>query len=264
MLKQPAPVSQQSPSVFTVQLRFHSDLSFFLPKRVCGRVITKILYEKTSVKDCIESCGVPHPEVDLIYSDGIAVPFEYSLVEDTTVDVYGVNDSPAKLGEGLQSRHLVRFVADGHLGKLARDLRLLGFDVVYDRDAYDSSLAASSSSDRALLTRDRRLLMHKVIQHGYCPRSPNPDEQIIEVIRRFELANVIAPFTRCLQCNGLLVKVEKSDVFDELEPLTKIHYQTFRRCADCGKIYWSGSHFGKLEARLGQIRESLQTGPERI
>jgi uncharacterized protein with PIN domain len=239
---------------FTVLFRFHGDLSFFLRRESRSGGITKILREKTSVKDAIESCGVPHPEVDLICCDGPAVTFEHCLIADAMVDVHGVMGSPAKPAEGLQRRRLAKFVADGHLGKLVRDLRLLGFDVVYAADASDSFLAASCSDDRALLTRDRRLLMHKIVRHGYCPRSDDPDEQIIEVIRRFDLAHLLAPSTRCLQCNGLLVHAEKDDVLDQLEPLTKIYYQDFRRCSGCGKIYWPGSHFGKLEARIEKIR----------
>jgi uncharacterized protein len=239
---------------FTVRCHFHGDLSFFLPRETRGKPVTKVLREKTSVKDAIESCGVPHPEVDLICCDGERVTFEYCLTSDAIVEVHGVVDSPAKPGEELQQRRVTKFVADGHLGKLTRDLRLLGFDVLYSPDASDSSLAASCSEDRALLTRDRRLLMHKIVRHGYCPRSDNPDEQILEVLRRFELAALAAPYTRCLKCNGVLVHAEKNDVLDELEPLTKIHYQDFRRCPDCNKLYWPGSHFGKLEARIKQIR----------
>ena len=124
-----------SAKAFTVSFRFHGDLSFFLPKENRETAIAKTLHEKTSVKDAIESCGVPHPEVDLIYCDGVAVPFEYLLTEGAVVDVHGLTDSPAKPGEGLQRRRITKFIADGHLGKLARDLRLLGFDVAYDPKA---------------------------------------------------------------------------------------------------------------------------------
>ena len=221
--------------------------------------MVKTLHEKTSVKDAIESCGVPHPEVDLICCDGVAVPFEHSLTADAVVDVHGLTNWPAEREEGLQQRRVTKFVADGHLGKLARDLRLLGFDVAYDPKADDLSLAGSCSDDRALLTRDRRLLMHKIVRHGYCPRSAEPDEQIIEVIRRFALAELVAPYSRCVRCNGLLESVNKADVIEQLEPLTKTYYSDFRRCADCGQVYWSGSHFGKLEARLKKIRNALVT-----
>ena len=129
---------------------------------------------------------------------------------------------------------------------------------LYLRNAHISIYDPGSYSNHEP-TRTRRLLMHKIVRHGYCPRSHDSDEQIIEVLRRFDLAELISPYTRCLQCNGLLERVDKADVLEELEPLTKIHYQDFRRCIACRKIYWSGSHFGKLETRLGKIRHALLT-----
>src|SRR5438309_1741361 len=149
-----------SANAFTVRFCFHGDLLFFLRREYRGRIVTKTLREKTSVKDAIESLGVPHPEVDLICCDGQALPFAHCLIAEAMIDVHGVIGSPAEPGEGLQQRRITKFVADGHLGKLARDLRLLGFDVLYAPAASDSNLATSCSDDRALLTRDRRLLMH--------------------------------------------------------------------------------------------------------
>jgi uncharacterized protein len=108
--------------------------------------------------------------------------------------------------------------------------------------------------NRALLTRDRRLLMHAVVKTGYCPRSQNADEQIVEVIRRFNLLGSIAPFTRCIRCNAPLRKIAKAEIIERLEPLTKIYYEQFRRCIGCGQIYWPGSHFSKLQKRIEQIR----------
>ena len=108
--------------------------------------------------------------------------------------------------------------------------------------------------NRALLTRDRRLLMHAIVQHGYCPRSQNANEQTIEVVRRFDLSELIAPFTRCLRCNAPLQQTAKADIIDKLEPLTKIYYDQFRRCPGCNQIYWSGSHFLKLQKRIEEIR----------
>jgi uncharacterized protein with PIN domain len=246
-----------SVNAFTVRLRFHGDLSYFLASpRTQPRLVQKRLHEKTSVKDAIESCGVPHPEVDLIVANGAPISFSHHLVNDEEIDLYPVSAPPELFpGNRLQQRGLTRFVADGHLGKLVRHLRLLGIDVRYDNDATDAQLLITATTeDRALLTRDRRLLMHAIVRHGYCPRSHDPDAQIIEVIRRFDLAELVAPYTRCLQCNGLLERVDKADVFEQLEPLTKIYYEEFRRCIGCGKIYWPGSHFGKLEARIEEIR----------
>jgi uncharacterized protein len=241
---------------FKVRLRFHGDLILFLGSKAGDAVIERRLAEKTSIKDIIESCGVPHPEVDLILVDERTVGFDHTLANDTKVAVFPVQNRDTDCTEKrLQTVGIVRFVADGHLGVLTRNLRLLGFDVAYRQNADDRQLLeVMVRENRALLTRDRRLLMHAIVQNGYWPRSQNADEQTIEVVRRFNLLELIAPFTRCLRCNASLEAVAKADIIDKLEPLTKIYYHQFRRCPDCKQIYWSGSHFPKLQKRVEEIR----------
>jgi len=241
---------------FWVRLRFHGDLNYFLKAGVGGGEVRRELKEPTSVKDVIESCGVPHGEVDRISIESAAIDFSCVLRKNSDIDVYPVDLSRVVTsGSGLQHRHADRFVADGHLGKLARNLRLLGLDVAYSSDLNDRQLLdVMLSEKRALLTRDRRLLMHRIVVDGYCPRSPDPEEQTAEVVRRFHLANEFRPFTRCLQCNALLTAVDKAAVLDQLEPLTRIYYNEFRRCTGCGKIFWRGSHFSKLAAFLERFR----------
>lgn len=241
---------------FTVQLNLHGDLDFFVRPGAYGRRIERGLGEKTSVKDVIEGCGVPHPEVDLILVNGQPVDFDYAISTDATVELYPVKTGPPNFKEKrLQATNTTCFVVDGHLGKLARDLRLLGFDVAYDPLAEDRQLIdIMERENRALLTRDRRLLMHAIVKTGYYPRSQNADEQTIEVTRRFNLLDSIAPFTRCIRCNGLLRNVSKAEIVERLEPLTNIYYEQFQRCTDCEQIYWRGSHFSKLKERLEKIR----------
>ncbi|HXO93157.1 MAG TPA: Mut7-C RNAse domain-containing protein [Candidatus Acidoferrum sp.] len=243
-------------NAFTVWLRFHGDLHFFLGSKAGDTVIERRFAEKTSIKDVIESCGVPHPEIDSILADGQAVGFDHTLANDAKVEVFPVqNRGTYRTGKHLQTVGIIRFVADGHLGALTRDLRLLGFDVAYRRNADDRQLLeVMARENRALLTRDRRLLMHAVVQHGYYPRSQIADEQAIEVVRRFDLSELISPFTRCLRCNSPLQEAAKADIIDKLEPLTKIYYDQFRRCSGCKQIYWAGSHFEKLQKRLEAIR----------
>jgi uncharacterized protein with PIN domain len=176
-------------------------------------------------------------------------------VEVFPVEIRGTDRTEKR----LQTIGIARFVTDGHLGGLTRNLRLLGFDVAYPKNADDRELLkVMARENRALLTRDRRLLMHGIVQHGYCPRSQNADEQTIEVIHRFDLLELIAPFTRCLRCNAPLEEAAKADVIDKLGPLTKIYYEQFRRCPGCKQIYWSGSHFPKLEKRIEEIRSRAQ------
>ena len=248
---------------FKVRLRFHGDLNVFLGSKAGDAVIERQLADKTSIKDIIESCGIPHPEVDLILVDDEPVGFDHTLANDAKVDVFTVENRDTNYTEEeLQTTGIIRFVADGHLGGLARNLRLLGFDVAYRQNAEDRQLLeVMARENRALLTRDRRLLMHGIVQHGYWPRSQNPDEQTIEVVRRFDLSELIAPFTRCLRCNALLEEATKSEIIDKLEPLTKIHYHQFRRCPDCKQIYWSGSHFPKLQKRIEEIRSRARGKP---
>jgi uncharacterized protein len=244
---------------FNVWLRFHGDLNIFLGSKAGDAVIELSLAEKTSIKDVIESCGVPHPEVDLILVDDQAIGFDHALTSDAKVEVLPVeNRGTDRTEKRLQTIGITRFVADGHLGGLTRNLRLLGFDVAYPKNADDRQLLeVMSRENRALLTRDRRLLMHAIVQHGYYPRSQNADEQTIEVVRRFDLSKLVVPFTRCLRCNTLLKDATKAEVIDKLEPLTKIYYDEFRRCPDCKQIYWSGSHFSKLQKRIEQIRSRI-------
>jgi hypothetical protein len=240
---------------FKIRLCFHGDLKVFLGSKAGDAVSERRLIERSSIKDVIESCGVPHPEVNLILVDGQAVGFDHTLANDAEVEVFPVrNRGTVRTDKGLQTIGMSRFVADGHLGALTRNLRLLGFDVAYSQSADDRQLLeVMARENRALLTRDRRLLMHAIVQHGYWPRSQKPDEQTIEIIRRFNLSESIAPFTRCLRCNAVLEEALKADIIDKLEPLTKIYYNQFRRCPGCKQIYWPGSHFPKLQKRIEEI-----------
>ena len=147
-----------------------------------------------------------------------------------------------------------RFLLDCHLGRLTAHLRMLGFDCLYQNDYEDSNMAGIvQHEERILLTRDRRLLMRKVILHGYCLRSLNSLEQLTEVIHRFDLMNKIQPFHRCLRCNHLLEAVEKDTILHRLEPLTKLYFDKFHICPACRQIYWKGSHYEQMQNLIKQI-----------
>jgi uncharacterized protein len=242
---------------FSVVVFFRGDLGFFVKGKEKLQPVRRVLAEKATVKDVIESFGVPHPEVDVIVANGKSVNFGSRLEADTRLDVYPVSTKLCSAFH-LQLRGVRAFVADGHLGKLTRDLRLLGIDVGYRRDASDAELLATMvRENRALLTRDRPLLMHRAVKTGYFPRSQDPMQQTIEVIRRFDLAQAVAPFTRCLRCNGLLATIAKETVINELKPLTRLYYNDFQRCSECGQPYWRGSHVAKLEKRIKTILDKI-------
>jgi uncharacterized protein len=246
-------------SAFRLRLTFHGDLDFFLRSK-STRFVERILSERRSIKDAIESCGVPHTEVDLILINREPVGFSRVLEGDAEIEVYPMVAERCTFfpQNRLQSSNIQQFVADDHLGKLVRDLRLLGLDILYDSAAEDRQLLdLVTASTRALLTHDRRLLMHAVVRHGCYLRSQQPLAQTAEVLRRFDLAGALAPFSRCLRCNAKLAAVEKAEVLGQLEPLTKIYYDDFRRCTACAQVYWRGSHHAKLQARVAELMQQL-------
>ena len=234
-----------------VQLRFYEELNDFLPPQRRKVTFTHELTRRTSVKDLIESFGVPHTEVEMILANGQSVDFSYIVQTGDRISVYpkfeSLDVSPLIR---LREKPLrdPRFVVDANLGQLARYLRLLGFDATYCNNFADAEVAQIGSREkRIVLTRDRALLQHKIITHGYFVRAVKPREQVREILARLDLYRTLRPFTRCLRCNGELETVDKEAVLQQLEPKTKRYYDRFRKCKACGQAYWKGSHFNRME-----------------
>jgi uncharacterized protein with PIN domain len=246
------------PAPFRAVFRFYEELNDFLPPGKRRKRIVYAFSGKPAVKDAIEAQGVPHTEVDLIVVGGESVGFDHHLRDGDEVAVYPVFESlditpVVKLRE--EPLREPRFVLDVHLGKLARLLRLLGFDALYRSDYDDPEIVRLSVEQRrVVLTRDRQLLHARVITHGYCLRSTDPEEQLAEVIRRFDLRQRVAPFSRCLSCNEVLEPVAKEEVLDRLEPRTRRDHDTFVRCPACERIFWPGSHHRRLSAVVERFR----------
>jgi len=231
--------------------RFYAELNDFLPQERRFVTFTYPFDLSPSVKDAIEALGVPHTEVDLILANGESVDFSYVLRDDDRISVYPVFESiditPLVRVRPRPLRQ-TRFVLDTHLGRLAVYLRMLGFDTLYRNDYRDEELARISSEERRiLLTRDRGLLKRNAVTRGYCVRSTEPRQQLIEVLRRFDLFGSLAPFQRCLRCNGTLQPVRKEEVINRLPPRTRRYYDEFRICIRCGQIYWKGSHYQRMQ-----------------
>jgi uncharacterized protein len=142
-----------------------------------------------------------------------------------------------------------KFICDVHLGRLARFLRLLGFDTVYRNDLEDDEIIRIARAEqRVALTRDNMILSRKTIR-SHCPRSIHPDEQITEIISAFVLQNRCRPFTRCLDCNSEVTPVDKDKVLDRVPPRSGRAMEQFWQCSGCGKIYWRGTHYDKMKKR---------------
>jgi uncharacterized protein with PIN domain/sulfur carrier protein ThiS len=224
--------------------RFHAELDDFLQPNQRHEPISLVFSEHQTVKHLFESLGVPHPEVASVQVNGRSAGFAHRLKDGDRVDLFPFS---AAERQALARNGSHGFLLDIHLGKLARYLRILGFDTAYQNDYDDEELAEiSHSQNRILLTRDRRLLMRNLVQHGYCVRALEPRQQVLEVIQRFKLKDDVIPFQRCPHCNTLLESVSKAEVLERLEPLTRRHFEEFHICPNCRQVYWKGSHYERM------------------
>jgi uncharacterized protein with PIN domain len=235
--------------VIHVTVGFHEDLEFFLSRTPAARNSSFTFAVTRSVKDLIESLGVPHVEVAGIEVNDVPVGFDYLLNDGDFVYVHPASPSPAE-GEAT------RFIADVHVKTLARYLRMLGFDTLYDRGWDDVTLASiSQRENRVLLSRDTRLLMRSNITRGMYVRSIHPRTQIIDVIKRYNLSGRIDPFKRCITCNGEISPVAKDALISGKVPQDVLaRTNSFYRCGYCGKYYWNGTHVEKMAKRIDDIR----------
>ena len=230
----------------SVYIRFYEELNDLIPKEKRKKRFEHHYIDRTSVKDLIESLGVPHTEVEVILANGKSVDFSYIVKREDDLSIYPMFES-VDVTPILRLREEplrdTRFVLDCHLGRLARYLRQFGFDTLYRNDYTDDQLADTSAREhRILLTRDRNLLKRSIITHGYFIREHDPRKQLDEVIRRFDLRNLIKPFGRCTRCNGMVEAVDKNTVEHLLEPKTRQYFDEFWQCTGCGQVYWEGSH----------------------
>jgi uncharacterized protein with PIN domain len=247
-----------------INIRFYEGLNDFLAQNQRDTDFNVELKKVRSVKDLIESVGIPHTDIDVIIVNGESVGFNYQVQSDEHISVYPVFDSlpdsiliepsalqhcqPKQSGDTL-------FVLDVHLGRLASYLRMLGFDTLYKNDYDDPTLADISADEhRILLTCDRLLLMRKQISHGYFVRNRQPQQQLLEILSRFGLYDELKPFTRCIHCNGITQPVEKQAIETHLLPKTKKYYNEFFQCSSCKKIYWKGSHYLKMKEMIDNVK----------
>jgi uncharacterized protein with PIN domain len=230
---------------------FHGDLPSLLRRKWKGNsLIVLSMDRRASIKDVLESFGLPHTEVGSIELQGQGIDFTH-IVEDQGAFTIRPVSFPwdVSLPTVLRPQPLptVSFIVDVNVGRLARYLRAAGFDALYDHRWNDEYIAELVREEkRILLTRDMLLLMRKQVTFGRYIRATKPVDQLHEVLGLFGLTDQLAPFTRCLECNSMLQAVSKEEILHRLEPLTRKYYTTFSRCSDCDRIYWPGSHIEKM------------------
>jgi uncharacterized protein with PIN domain/sulfur carrier protein ThiS len=248
----------------SVVVRFYGELGDFVDAARRGVAFECDLSTKRSVKDLIESLGVPHCEAFVVLVDGESVAFDRVIAGGERVAVYpefSELDATGLVVAGAPSPTDGRFVLDGHLGRLAAYLRAGGFDVVHDRDAADDAIArVADDEDRVVLTRDVGLLKRSIVRHGRFVRATSPRRQLVEIVRRFRLADRVSPFTRCLRCNTPLVPATKDDARDVVPPRILARFDEFSRCPTCGRAFWRGTHHARIaavvEATLAAVRDA--------
>ncbi|MCM8612239.1 MAG: Mut7-C ubiquitin/RNAse domain-containing protein [Candidatus Accumulibacter sp.] len=230
-----------------VNLRFYAELNDFLAADRRQRDCALACAADVPVRQLIESCGVPHTEVALILVNGDPVGFDRRLCADDRVAVY-----PAFLALGLRPPlPAARFVADAHLGALARLMRLAGFDTVYGNRLADAEIERLAEAEgRVVLTRDRDLLKRRAIAHGCHVHAQQPDLQLRETVARLDLARSAQPFSRCLVCNAGLLPVASELVRHTLPERVRDRMDVFHRCPGCQRVYWQGSHWRRMRERL--------------
>ena len=250
--------------MITTEIRAYGDLNDFLPEARRQVSFDHRIRHPTSIRDLIEGLGIPHPEIALILLDGTPVGFDTLIDQPCRITAYprfSRLPPDARLPLQPDPSGDPAFILDTHLGRLARYLRLLGFDSRYDNTADDEQLVRGAETEqRLLLTQDRRLLMRRSVRWGYYVRASAPRRQIEEVVRRLRLRNRCTPFTRCLACNGRIEPVAKSDIEEQLEPKTRRYYESFWQCHGCERIYWRGSHY----ERLSRMVIGLTSDPPRL
>lgn len=238
----------------SASLYFYGSLSLFLLRQRRDIWIEHHFEGQPSVKDMVESLGVPHPEIEHIVVSGRGVEFSYLVRNGDRIEVY-----PAGLEIDAPKLRPIppdppRFVLDIHLGRLAAHLRMLGFNTLWRNDIHDEELAyVSSNENRILLTRDVGLLKRGIVAHGYFVRETNPKKQLAEIASYYDLLGRTEPFKRCIKCNGLLITVSKDEIGDRLPANTVELFDDFRVCGTCNQIYWRGSHLERMEALIQDL-----------
>lgn len=257
--------------VHVAEFRFYAELNDFLPPEKRQRSFDHEFTGTPSLKDTIEALGVPHTEVDLILVDGRSGRFEDPLDDGVRVAVYPMLER-IDIGRLTRVRpeplRDVRFVADVHVGTLARYLRLLGFDTLWRNDLDDDEIVELAANDkRIVLTRDRGILRNGRVTHGHWLRADDPAAQLIEVVRAIDLGDRIRPYTRCLECNGVLTTIGREAARGHVPPRVHEAFAEFSRCSQCGRIYWPGSHTRRLDEIVATARAAARrdrdTAPDR-
>lgn len=241
----------------TAHFRFYEELNDFLAPERRYREFSAPCARAATVKHMIEALGVPHTEVELVLVNGESSDFGRLLRDGDRVSVYPkfeTFDITPLLRVRATPLRRTAFVADAHLGGLARLLRLTGFDTLYDNGFDDEEIAAIAVREgRIVLTRDRELLKRRNVTHGCFVHALKPERQLHELFARLDLVRSARPFSLCLDCNAPLHSVDKALVLDRLPPDVRVRCERFSTCDACRRVFWEGSHWRSMRALVARV-----------
>jgi uncharacterized protein with PIN domain len=243
-----------------ILIRFYEELNDFLKPELRKKDFRHIFFGNPTIKDTIESLGVPHPEVDLILVNGKSVDFSYRINYGDRISVY----PEFELLDITPVNHLrpeplrnPKFILDVHLGKLTAKLRMLGFDSLYSNNYSDPEIITIAIDEkRIILTHDTGILKNSVVDRGYWVRSLQPQTQLFEVVQKFDLTGKMKPFTLCMECNGKIQAFDKNRIKEKIPKRTMQFYDEFFICEICGKVYWKGSHYQNMLETIDKLKDS--------
>jgi uncharacterized protein with PIN domain/sulfur carrier protein ThiS len=245
--------------------RFYAELNDFLARDRRQSDFTVTCASDATVKHTIEALGVPHTEVELVMVNGESVGFDRRIADGDRISVYPLCESldvtPILRVRAQALRH-TRFVADAHLGGLARLLRIAGFDTRFENAVSDADIVALSRDEhRIVLTRDLELLKRRDLTHGCYVRAIKPPEQFREIVARLDLAAGFRPFSLCLECNAPLLAIEKALVSARVPPMAYARHEHFSTCERCHRVYWEGTHWRRMREMLDAIYVHPKASP---
>jgi uncharacterized protein with PIN domain len=231
--------------------RVYAGLNDFVPVALKQRTFILAFKTPITIGEVIESIGIPLSEVKLILINSEPADFSARLMEHDFISIYptfeNIDISPVSEVKA-DTEKFPCFILDSHLGKLAKYLRMLGFDTLYQNDYDDRQIIEiARKEERIILTRDKLLLKSKEVLQGYFVRSFEKHEQLREIVQKFNLTGNFRSFTRCMTCNTELIKKEKSEIADKIDAETAQIFTDFFYCKNCDKVFWKGSHFERME-----------------
>ncbi|MCX7820547.1 MAG: Mut7-C ubiquitin/RNAse domain-containing protein [Brevinematales bacterium] len=203
----------------------------------------------TTLKDVIESIGIPHTEIGLILLDNKSVGWKTKVRDKARVSFFPLFYSfdVSKISKVYVKLPKLKFICDVHLGKLAKYLRIMGFDCLYENNYKDEEIIKIGTSERRIiLTMDRGILKNSKVKYGALIRSKNLRDQLRELDERFNIGKNKKLLSRCILCNKKLKPTTRKKATKKFAYLNDKFYSGFFYCSHCDKIYYKGSHYKKM------------------